>query len=206
MHRDRFNSLLRYLSLTLLAAVAVTPVPARAQFRYLPVDLAYLSQRANVIVQGRVVDVRYEPMPGYSHIPTVRVTLEVQRMLRGAETKRYTFREALLFSRPRTAKSGYLVGEQLLLFLPTPSQYGLSTPVGGEQGRFHIQRDARGNELIANEYNNGGLFKNVHETAAEEGMSLSDEDLRLVRAKGGPVPLDTFISLVKTLTRLPRIQ
>jgi hypothetical protein len=196
-----------------LAAAA----PARAELIYRQVNLAYLTARADVIVQGRVAGVRYEGLPGYPHVPTVLVTLEVERMLRGPAVGRYTFREML---RPveqyrKSAKRGYLVGERLLLFLPSPSQYGLTSPLGREQGRFHIARDPRGRDVISNELNNAGLFKDVPQKAEEEGVSLSPGELRMIsvsQGRQGPqgpqglVELKDFLHLVQTLTQLPRIE
>ena len=191
------------LLFTLLAGI-----PVRAEFIYRQVNLAYLTQRADVIVQGRVVGVRYEGLPGYPNVPTVRVTLEVERMLRGPAVERYTFREML---RPkdqyrRAGKRGYVAGERLLVFLPAPSEYGLSSPLGREQGRFHIGRDQRGREVIANEFQNAGLFKNVPEKAEEQGLSLSEDELRTASVRQGTVDLKDFLLLLKSLAKLPRIE
>jgi hypothetical protein len=85
----------------------------------------------------------------------------------------------------------------LLLFLPEPSRYGLSSPLGGEQGRFHIWRDQRGNELVENEFRNAGLFKNLAEAATRAGVSLSPQQARLAGVARGPVPLEELVSVVK---------
>ena len=61
--------------LAALAAVLLAAYPLSAQFMVLPVNLTYLAQRAGIIVQGRVTEVRYESLPGHSNIPTVEVTL-----------------------------------------------------------------------------------------------------------------------------------
>jgi hypothetical protein len=178
----------------------------QAQFMVRPVNLAYLSQRADVIVQGRVMEVRHERLPGYSHIPTVVVTLEVDAALRGPSGKTYTFREVFVGLRSREGKQGYQVGQQLFLFLPSPSQYGLSSPVGMGQGRFHISRNFGGGSMVINEQGNAGLFKNVEQDASKAGMRLTKGQLRLAAVQGGPVSLDEFASLVKSLTALPRIK
>jgi len=122
--------------------------PAHAQFLTRPVNLAELTQRAAIIVQGRVVEAVYEGHPDYPHVRTVRVTLAVERMVRGAQAEFFTFREFLPGLQASRGKRGYAAGQRLLLFLPRPSQYGLSSPLGAEQGRFRILRDARGKEMI----------------------------------------------------------
>lgn len=206
-HRDRFHNLLRYLSLTLLAVLALTPAPVAAQYIFRQANLAYLARRADVIVQGRVASVKYEPLPGYEHIPTVVVTLEVDKMLRGPQTTRFTFRQMMPFLRSARGKNGtYALGQELLLFLPSASQYGLSSPLGHEQGTFHIARDSQGHKFIANEFNNGSLFKGVAQEAAEEGLALTEQQTELMSGTSGPIEVDKFIPLVKSLLTLPRIQ
>lgn len=184
----------------------ILAVPARAQFMMRQVNLAYLTQRADLIVQGRVVGVRYEGHPDYPHVSTVLVTLEVERMLRGPAGRQFTFREWIPSPRALAGKRGYQVGQRLLLFLPGASNAGLSSPLGIEQGRFHIQRDAMGRELVANEFGNAGLFKNVPETAEKAGAGLTEEQVHTVSTQRGPVPLDDFVDLVEHLKVLPRNQ
>ena len=203
---QRVSGLRRLLRLAVLAALVLIPVFAHAQSLFRLVNLSYLARRAGVIVQGRVTNVKYEPLPGYEHIPTVRVTLQVEQMLRGPEAKQYTFRQMLPLLRPRPGKAGYQVGQELLLFLPSPSEYGLSSPLGHEQGTFHIARDSQGHKFIANEFNNGSLFKNLASDAAQEGLTLSEPQSQLISVKGGPVDLDGFVSLVRSLATLLRIE
>ena len=178
----------------------------QAQVLTLPVNLTYLAQRADVIVQGSVVDVRYENHPEFPNIPTVRVTLEVENMLRGPSVRTYTYRELLLGIKSRNDKQGYRIGQKLMLFLPTPSRYGLSSPVGIEQGRFHITRLPSGEETIMNETGNSGLFRDVENAAFTSGIRLSEKHACLAATKQGPVSLDTFEALVQTLTAMPRIR
>ncbi|MBZ5543471.1 MAG: hypothetical protein LAO07_07305 [Acidobacteriia bacterium] len=185
---------------------ALLPAPAHADFMVRPVNLAYLTQRADIIVQGRVVETRYEGMPNYPHIPTVLVTLEVERMLRGPEGARFTFRQFLPSAERRTAKNAYLVGQRLLLFLPAPSRFGLSSPIGHAQGRFHILRDASGREMVQNEMGNAGLFKNVTTEAEMSGVGLNQEETQVAGTPRGPIALRQLVPLVEHLRLLPRIQ
>ncbi len=204
--RRRLCPWMTFLRFSILAALTLAPTSARAQFLFRQVNLSYLTRRADVIVQGRVVGVRYEPLPGYDHIPTVRVTLEVDRMLRGPGTRQYTFRQMMPFLHPRGGKQGYAFGQELMLFLPLPSQYGLSSPLAHEQGTFHISRDPRGRVLVSNEFNNSGLFRNVSSDAEQEGAPLPETQLQLTQTATGPVELERFVSLVKSLAVLPRIK
>lgn len=184
----------------MLVAMLAVAAPARAEFLYRRADLAHLARRAAVIVEGSVVEARYEGHPDYPHVQTVRVTLEVERMLRGPAGRRYTFREFVPGLQLRMGKRDYAVGQRLLLFLPRPSQYGLSSPLGREQGRFRIRRDRQGNDLVENGYGNSGLFRQVAEKAARVGVDLSPRELRVVASKRGPVRLEDFLSLVVRLS------
>jgi len=186
----------RLLGLAIVLAMAWA-AQAQAQFLYRQVALPELSQRAPIIVQGRIVEARYEGHPDYPNLSTVLVTLQVERTLHGGAAERLTFREFLPGLQARMGKRGYLVGQRLLLFLPEPSRYGLSSPLGGEQGRFHIWRDQRGNELVENEFRNAGLFKNLAEAATQAGVSLSPQQARLAGVARGPVPLEDLVSVVK---------
>jgi hypothetical protein len=186
----------RLLGLAVVLAMAWA-AQAQGQFLYRQVALPELSQRAGVIVQGRIVEARYEPHPNYPHVATVLVTLQVEQMLRGPGEQQFSFRELILFPQAARGKRGYLAGQRLLLFLPAASRYGLSSPLGGEQGRFHIWRDQRGNELVENEFRNAGLFKGLAEAATRAGVSLSPQQARLAGVARGPVPLEELVSVVK---------
>ena len=187
-------------------AILLSAGPLSAQFMVQPVNLAYLSQRADVILQGRVTKVSYEPLPGYPNIPSVEITMSVDTWLRGSTAKTYTYRELLFGLNPKMGKKSYGVGQHLLLFLPTPSQYGLSSPIGIGQGRFHITENVGGKATIVNEQGNAGLFRNVDKAASKAGKKLTASQMRLAATDRGPVPLDDFVSLVKSLTTLPRIR
>jgi hypothetical protein len=189
-----------------LLALVLSICPLFAQFMVQPVNLAYLSQRADIIMQGRITKVSQEPMPGYPNIPTIAVTINVDQSLRGAAAKTYTFREALIGQRPKNAKRTYGVGQHLLIFLPSPSQYGLSSPIGMGQGRFLISQDSAGKTTVMNEYSNAGLFRDVDKAVSSAGKQLTASQRRLAASERGPVALDEFVSLVKSLTTLPRIR
>ena len=200
------NILLRAAILFCSLVPAAFPLSAQIQPLTRPVNLAFLARRAEVIVQGRVVQARYEGLPNYPHIRTVVVTLEVERMLRGPEGSRYTFRQILLGSPGRGPKSVYASGQRMLLFLPAPSQHGLSSPIGHVQGRFHITRDPRGAELISNEMGNAGLFKGVAADAERVGARLTAEQSETASTPRGPVRLTDFTDLLKHLMLLPRTE
>jgi hypothetical protein len=179
--------------------------PLQAQFMVQNVNLTYLVRRADIIVQGHVASIKHEQLPGYPNIPTITITLNVEQMLRGPASGTYTFREIFLGLRSKEGKQSYKVGQRLLLFLPFASQFGLSSPVGIEQGRFHIAAGAGSAAVVSNEFGNYGLFKDVENTVAKSGIQLTRKQLQTA-SKNGPVLLDDFVSLVQRLTSLPRIK
>ncbi len=195
---------LALMAVPLVFILSVCSLPA--QFMVRQTNLAYLAQRADIIVQGQIMEVRHESLPGYSNIATVVVTLRIENMLRGPAGSTYTFREIVLGPRSKQGKQSYAVGQQVFLFLPSPSKYGLSSPVGIEQGRFHIARDSAGSGMVVNERGNAGLFKNVEQDVNKAGKRLTKSQMRLAATRSGPVSLDEFVSLVKSLTALPRIK
>ncbi len=191
--------------LAMLSAAFVSCPLMAQQFMARQVDLAYLSQRADVVVQGKVLSVRQGYLPGHRNVRTTEVVMQVEKMLRGPSAQQYAFREIEFGLQKKQRKQTYAAGQRLLLFLPSPSSYGLSSPIGIEQGRFHIARQD-GGDMIANEIGNSGLFKNVAAKASKAGRKLSPDQLRVASTRRGPVKLDEFISLTKNLLLMPRIR
>jgi hypothetical protein len=202
--RIRQTAVIRWFATPL--CILLVSCALQAQFRVKQVNLAYLTQRAHVIVQGHVTEVVQETLPQYPNLYTIRVTLSVDDMMRGPVGKTYTFREISLGLRTKEGKKSYQTGQHLLLFLPSPSQYGLSSPIGIEQGRFHISQNSSGSSLVSNETGNIGLFNNVATAVSSAGRTLTQNQFKVVSTKSGPVQLNDFLSLVKNLTSLARIQ
>jgi hypothetical protein len=208
MYKGNLQRAIRFALFPTLFLFTTMCVPIlHAQFLSLPVNLSYLSRRADIIVQGRVVQVSHENLPGYSNIPTVRVSLEVENMLRGPDVSTYTFRETLIGLKAQADKKTYRVGQRILVFLPSPSRYGLSSPVGIEQGRFRIAIDSTGEETITNGIDNAGLFKNMETSTIMAALQPSHSGSPKTKTpESQPVRLDGFIHLVQSLMTLPRIQ
>src|SRR5258707_8543971 len=141
-------------------------LPARA-------DLQRLVQPAGTIVRGHVVSAVVEPHPRFANLQTVVVTLSVSKVLKGDAGATFTFRQFIWDIQDVETAAGYRKSPELLLFLNPNSQYGLTSPVGLEQGRFVIQRDAKGNAFASNGRHNGGLFVQFESKAAGHGISPS---------------------------------
>jgi hypothetical protein len=126
--------------LTLAAAAQRQPVAPR----YGVPTLVQLNRNSEYIFVGTVRSVtRVEPtLP--SGVATVRITFHVENALRGVR------RGQTLVIREWASRweSGehYRVGERTMLFLFPPGKLGLTSPVGGELGKFRL--DSYGHVLL----------------------------------------------------------
>ncbi len=133
--------------LALAPLLAVAQVPARsARLPRRPASRATVQQieamepnlarHAAIIFFGRVTDVsRIVPESGTAE-PSLQITFAVDNGVRGAQTGG----EFRLLEWPGRWQAGerYHVGERYLLFLHAPNTAGLTSPVGGNAGRFLI--------------------------------------------------------------------
>jgi len=141
--RTKFLPSALLLVLTLAVAAQRQPVPAR----YGEPSLVQLSRNSGYIFVGTVKSVaRVEPM-SQSGVATVRITFHVENALRGVR------RGQTLVIREWAGRwdSGghYRVGERTMLFLFPPGKLGLTSPVGGELGKFRL--DSYGHVLLNRE-------------------------------------------------------
>lgn len=191
--------------LTLVVLVCSAPLSS-AQHGALsaPADLQRLVQTAATIVRGHVVSAVVEPHPQFANLQTVVVTLSVSKVLKGDAGATFTFRQFVWEPQDVETAAGYRKSPELLLFLNPNSQYGLTSPVGLEQGRFHIVRDAKGNAFASNGRRNAGLFDQLDTKAAEQGIALSPQARALAAKPSGGVPLAALEDAVSALARAQR--
>lgn len=110
-------------------------------------DLAELVAQSERIIRGQVLLARVERHPQLRNLQTVVVILRVEETLKGEAQGTLTFRQFIWDIRDRWDAARYLKGQRYLLLLNRPTKYGLTTPVGLEQGRFRITGNGRGSEL-----------------------------------------------------------
>jgi hypothetical protein len=176
-------------------------VDTRAQqgARSAQANLNQLVQGAQTIVRGFVVSAKVEPHPQFPNLQTVVVTMQVSRVLKGEAAATYTFRQFVWDERDLGNGAGYRKAGEVLLLMNPVSQYGLTSPVGLEQGRFRVTRDAMGKGLAVNGRGNIGLFQGVPAKASEHGVALSRAAQTMMQKTLGQAPLDT---LEDTIVRL----
>jgi len=189
-----------YAGSILLLIALLFASPARAQRGAItrPQNIAELTEEAAVVIRGTVVRAQVEPHPQYRRLTTVVVTLQVKETLKGSTGETYTFRQYVWDVRDRRSGLDYRKGQQVLLLLTAPSALGLSSPVGLEQGRFRIERDAQGREYAANGHGNAGLLRGLDRAAEQKGIPLSGPQARLVtQHRSGAISLDELRGLIR---------
>lgn len=175
---------------------------AQSGARTIPRGLDQLSQEAATIVRGHIVSATVEPHPQFKNLTTVVIAMDVDSTLKGAPSRTLQFRQYIWDIRDQFDAAGYKKGQELLLLLGPVSQYGLTSPVGLEQGRFVISRDSSGKAKAVNGAGNVGLFASVEQRARQQGVQLSPKARTLLRtSKAGPVPLDALEDAIRTFGR-----
>ena len=168
--------------LLIVACIATAPAFAQRGALTVPRNLDQLTDRAADIVRGTVLSAHVEKHPELTNLDTVVVTLRVSETLKGQAIGTYTFRQYIWDVRDRYDNAGYRKGQELLLLMNEPSRYGLTSPVGIEQGRFRIHRDEqphvgperhRQPPAFRRIEHAGGQARRAHGTAGEPGRETS---------------------------------
>jgi hypothetical protein len=202
--------LLKSLSVfALLLCFFLAAVPGHSQeLLARPLDIGELTQSAGTIVHGRIVAVQQGTHPDFPNVAVVNVTVQVLRNIRGAAAQQITFRQwvqpirqlgvAKAPARKMRAAAGYTVGQELVLFLYPQSRYGLTSPVGADQGKFAVLHDASGTH-VRNNVGNTVVFGDLQGAARRLGVPVTQSDL--AAAKKPAMDLDSFLSLVSRLAQ-----
>lgn len=108
-------------------------------------NLRRITRQSGYIFAGTVVSV--EVAYSSNSVPTTKITFHVDQAIRGV-IKGQTL---VIHEWAGVWESGesYRRGERVLLFLYRPSRLGLTSPVGGQQGRFKL--DANGTVVLREE-------------------------------------------------------
>jgi hypothetical protein len=169
-----------------------------------PADLDILVQRASTIVRGQVLSAKVEPHPQFPNLRTLVVTLSIIKVLKGEAASTLTFRQFLWDANDSSVFAGYKQSGELLLFLNPVSPYGLTSPVGLEQGRFRILRDANGKGYALNGRGNLGLFNQVVSKANARGITLPTHVRNMLAKPSGSAPLDLLETAIQALVGASR--
>jgi len=191
-------------SAVILAAAALAAAPALAQrgAMTVPRNLEQMVAGASDIVRGSVVSARVEKHPELQNLDTLVVTLRLSDAIKGGARGTYTFRQYVWDLRDERDAAGYYKGQEYLLLMNAPSRYGLTSPVGMEQGRFRIVRDGAGRQLAVNGRGNALLMQGVPTTHTRAGVALSRDSADVViKHQQGPIAVDDLVRLVRELSQ-----
>jgi hypothetical protein len=165
-----------------------------------PQALDQMAQEAEVIFRGVVTSTNVEPHPQLANLMTVVVSMNISEVVKGSPRKSLVFRQYVWDLRDQVDTGQYRKGQELLLLLRPVSEYGLTSPVGLEQGRFRILRDAKGEATVLNGRGNLGLFQSVEARAQARGITLSPRVTAMVRRpQAGAVPLADPVEAIHSL-------
>ena len=192
----------RWLARCVLLLACAVPPTALAQTGALavPRNLEQLTSHASDIVRGNVISARIERHPELTNLDTVVVTLRLRDTLKGPAQGEFTFRQYIWDIRNLNEGAGYRKGQDVLLLMNAPSRYGLSSPVGLDQGRFLIAHDKSGMQVAVNGAGNAMLFDGLQDQLAKARKVLSPASARLVATyRDGPIGADELSSLIREL-------
>jgi hypothetical protein len=190
------------LLLVIAACLATLPASAQRGAITVPRNLDQLTDRAAHIVRGTVVSARVEKHPRFTNLDTVVVSLRVRESIKGSAGNEFRFRQYIWDVRDRLDAAGYRKGQDLLLLMRAPNRNGLSSPAGLEQGRFRIERDARGREIALNGHGNMRLFDGLRAVVEAKGVALTPRQASLVaKHRGGPIEARELTALIRQLAR-----
>jgi hypothetical protein len=162
------------------------------------VDLARMVDESENVVLARVTNVVAEKHPQFENLDTVVVTLQVIEPLKGTPGATLTFRQYVFDIHDRDTKLNYRTGEEVVVMLRRPSQYGLTSPVGLEQGRFRVERDAANNRVVRNGSDNAGLFGTVDQTSPGLRPRLAPQlQQMMTQHRSGPISYEQLKAVVQ---------
>lgn len=197
MSTDTMRRIFTHCFVVAVACLATAPAFAQRGAITLPRNLDELTDRAQDIVRGTVTDARVEKHPELDNLHTIVVTLRVSETLKGTARDTYTFRQYIWDLRDRADAAGYRKGQELLLLMNGSSRYGLTSPVGLEQGRFRIQRDRAGREVALNGTGNVRLFERLQDARKPAALTAQQASL-VAKHRSGPVALDELAAMIRT--------
>ena len=188
--------------LTLLISFPVAKPQAQNSARVLSRGLDQLTEEASIIVHGSVTSARIEPHPQLPNLMTLVVSLRVKETYKGAPQTSLTFRQYIWDFDANRKPLKYRAGEELVLLLGPVSEYGLSSPVGLDQGVFRISPDEKGRPVALNDRQNLRLFEHVMEHANARRVVLPPRTARLaIQHRQGGILLTDLKDAIRTFAR-----
>lgn len=164
-----------------------------------PGNLAELVDQSAVVIRGHVISAVVQPHPELTNIPTVLVSVKVERSLKGSAKGIYTFRSFIWDARDKADAAGYRKGDEVLLLINPRTQYGLQSTAGLDQGRFLIERDATGNAVVASRKATSFLFRDLPKIADKRGVRFSARAEGALSGKADVITLGALEDMIVAL-------
>ena len=197
MPTDTMRRIFQRCLVVAAACLATSPAFAQRGALTVPRNLDELTDRAQDIFRGTVTDAHVEKHPELVNLHTIVVTLRVGETLKGTARETYTFRQYIWDVRDRGDAAGYRKGQELLLLMNGSSRYGLTSPVGLEQGRFRIQRDRAGLEVAMNGAGNFRLFDRLQDASVKPAALTPQQASLIARHHSGPIALVELAAMIR---------
>lgn len=165
--------------------------------RAMPMNLEKLIADAGMIFSGRVAEVRSGVRDPQTGLVVTYVTFDVFESFYGAKGERITIKqfggEVDGISYSPAGMPRYTVGEEVLLMLYAPSELGMQSPVGMEQGKFLIRKTTQGKKTVSSALGTRNLFKGVRNkdrVTQKSWLRVQDP---------GPLDYDEFTATIRAL-------
>ncbi|HEY2933172.1 MAG TPA: hypothetical protein VGK99_15635 [Acidobacteriota bacterium] len=178
---------LRY-PLIVFTLLACTAVAYATSVR--PLELEELVRQSNQIFVGRVVDMHHGTVAG-TDFGYTEYTFAVNDWVKGGSARTVKVRQ---LARPFLIPGlpAYKKGQDVLLFLHRPSEIGLTSPVGMQQGYYPVIRAANGERVIRA----GTMIPSVARLQAQ-AKGAAQPATREIPA--GSLPLADFLALIRQI-------
>ena len=177
----------RFVAVIVLALL-VADTPHASATTIVPASFSEMASESQLIVHGRVVDVRGVMTAGRRTIESV-VTLEVVDMLKGTPARAVSFRvpngQVGRYRRVMVGAPEFAAGDEVVLFLKGRAP-GMPMPYGLSQGVYRVSRGGDGRATVA--------------------PFVGDAAGRVVRGDPArrPLPVEAFARQVRAVLESPR--
>jgi hypothetical protein len=180
----------------LILVMVILPI---VQAQVLPITLKDMVEHASTIVTGRVIEVREGSHPKYPNVNVTFIKVEVEEMLKGQPNHRsqHVFMQFGGLGATRLHElPTYDVGQEVTLFLYPESQYGFTSPVGGEQGKFSLRADPQtGQKVVTYGLGSTKLFEGI---GVEK---FSSAERQVLQGRSRASDYHVFASIVRKLVK-----
>lgn len=179
----------------------------------LPLTLNDLYSNARFIFYGKCISVQ-ETVDSATGFPSTYTTFNVIQVIKGNVATVTTIKQ-FGGSNPDTGESvsipdnpHFKVGKEYVVFLPTPSKLGYSSPVGLSQGVFNILLDKSGKKSVSGQRSFDELL-NVGPTVSADttvpGNNTQTQQPKTLSPAGSNkssrMPLEDFLTIIKSMEK-----